>query len=470
MVFSSALFIYGFAPLFFTFYYCVPRRWRNHVILVASLLFYWSGAGGATILLLLSILLNQYLANLIGDTKRTDRQHLLALGLILNLAALVYYKYVDFLWLMTDRVLTALAGLSIGPAPEIALPIGISFFTFQAVSYLMDVYSQDTIVAPSYKEFAVYHTLFPQLIAGPIVRYREIREPLERQKVTLFGASEGAYRFCLGFGKKVILADNLGAVADQIIKLPHGELSCGHAWLGMICYALQIYYDFSGYSDMAIGLGRLLGLPFPENFDQPYRSASITEFWRRWHMTLTRWFRDYLYIPLGGNRRGSLRTYINLMTVFCFCGLWHGAGLNFLVWGLYHGMLLVMERIANQRFGWRPSGPVGVAVTLLLVIVGWVFFRIDDFDTATTYVKTMFLGGSVETVYFPVNHYLTGDVVFYLTAGIALALVPTERVRALRSDWTPLLVTQLVGASLVFVYASLQLVANSFHPFIYFRF
>jgi alginate O-acetyltransferase complex protein AlgI len=470
VVFSSSLFIYAFIPLFFVFYYCAPQYGRNNVILLASLLFYYSGAGGMIVLLLLSVVVNQYFANLICDVKRTDRRLLLAVGVTLNLATLIYFKYVDFLWQLADKLLGGLAGLSIAPAPGIILPIGISFFTFQAISYLIDVYRQDTAPAPSYKEFAVYHTLFPQLIAGPIVRYREIREQLECRQVNLLSASEGAYRFCSGFGKKVILADNLGAVADHIIKLPLAELGCAHAWLGMICYTLQIYYDFSGYSDMAIGLGKLMGLPFPENFDQPYRSASITEFWRRWHMTLTRWFRDYLYIPLGGNRRGSIRTYVNLMMVFCLCGLWHGAGLNFLVWGVYHGMLLVIERIADRGFAFRPSGPLGVAVTLLLVIVGWVFFRIDDFGTAMIYLRAMFLGASAQVVYFPVQHFLTGDVVFYLIAGIFLALVPTVRIRSLRVDCTPLLIVQLASASLVFAYASLQLAANSFHPFIYFRF
>jgi len=470
MVFSSIPFIHGFLPVFLVIYYLAPSHARNQVILIASVLFYAAGAGALVGLLLISVVLNQYFATLITHSKGVSRRRLLLIGVALNLIGLIYYKYAGFLWELFSHALYGAAGVSIGPPPAIALPIGISFFTFQAISYLVDVYRQECPMAPSCRKFAVYHTLFPQLIAGPIIRYREIREQLEQRSLSLASASEGAYRFCVGFGKKVILADNLGAVADQIINLPHAELTCAHAWLGIVCYTLQIYYDFSGYSDMAIGLGRLLGLSFPENFDQPYRAANITEFWRRWHMTLTRWFRDYLYIPMGGNRRGPVRTYFNLMVVFSLCGLWHGAGLSFLTWGLYHGILLVAERIANHRFGWRPKGPVGVTTTIVLVMVGWVFFRIEQFDAAIAYIKTMFWVRSDGNLYFPIEHFIPGDVAFYLAAGIALALIPTDRIRSLRFDRTPVLVVQLGAAFSLFVWASLQLAANSFHPFIYFRF
>src|SRR5437773_1248339 len=319
MVFSSQLFLYGFMPVFFSLYYIMPEKQKNGLILTASLIFYGVGAGSTVLVLLVSILVNQFLAVRIENGPARRRSALLAIGVTINLLGLGYYKYGSFLWRLASDFAVA-AGFDAWPAgPEIPLPIGISFFTFQAVSYLIDVYRREIPAAASYGEFAVYHSLFPQLVAGPIVRYREVRSEMRFRRVDRQALTEGAYRFCIGLGKKMVLADNLGTVADSIFALPAGELACGHAWLGVFCYSLQIYFDFSGYSDMAIGLGRLLGFHFPENFDQPYRSASITEFWRRWHMTLSRWFRDYLYIPLGGNRRGSMRTFANLWIVFFLC-------------------------------------------------------------------------------------------------------------------------------------------------------
>jgi alginate O-acetyltransferase complex protein AlgI len=389
---------------------------------------------------------------------------------VLNFAGLIYYKYTPFVWSSFDSLINPF-GITIGPSPSVLLPIGISFFTFQAVSYIVDVYRNEAPPAASYGYFAVYHTLFPQLIAGPIVRYREIRTSLYARSMDFPRMSEGAYRFCLGLGKKIILADNLGLVADQIIKLPLNELSFGHAWLAIACYTLQIYYDFSGYSDMAIGLGKLLGFDFPENFDQPYRAASVTEFWRRWHMTLTRWFRDYLYIPLGGNRRGPVRTYLNLVIVFALCGLWHGAGVNFLIWGIYHGFLLVVERVADRRFGLRPTGIPGTIVTLILVMIGWVFFRIEHLHAALGYLQAMFGFGLVERNFFPVSYFLAPDVIFYLVVGFIFALAPFEKIgNVFNGRGAGLLTLRFSSAFAVFVISALQLAANSFNPFIYFRF
>jgi alginate O-acetyltransferase complex protein AlgI len=254
------------------------------------------------------------------------------------------------------------------------------------------------------------------------------------------------------------------------MRLPSAERTCGLAWLGIVCYALQIYYDFSGYSDMAIGLGNLLGFEFPENFDQPYRAQSVTEFWRRWHMTLTRWFRDYVYIPLGGNRRGAIRTYLNLSIVFCLCGLWHGAGLNFLIWGLYHGVLLTIERFLKNIFGWTPSGISGTALTLLLVTVGWVPFRIEDGAAARSYLATMCGFGSGQLQFFSVGYFLAPNTAVYLAAAVGFALLPVTSYGRLRTESRRLFVGQLGFAVLTFAYAALLLAANSFNPFIYFRF
>jgi alginate O-acetyltransferase complex protein AlgI len=274
MVFSSQLFLYGFLPIFFSLYYLIDDRRKNWLILIASLIFYGVGAGSTVFVLLASVWINQFLAIRIAPAPPPWRRALLAVGVAINLLGLAYYKYGSFLWHLAGDGLAALGLHPLPAAAEIPLPIGISFFTFQAVSYLIDVYRRDIPVAAGYGEFAVYHTLFPQLVAGPIVRYREIRSEMQRRIIDRATLTEGAYRFCLGLGKKMVIADNLGTVADSIFALPVGELGCEHAWVGILCYSLQIYFDFSGYSDMAIGLGRLLGFHFPENFDQPYRSPA----------------------------------------------------------------------------------------------------------------------------------------------------------------------------------------------------
>ena len=470
MVFSSALFIFGFAPIFFFCYFSVPERGRNPVILVASILFYAMGAGTVALVLMGSVWLNQFVARRLVVSDRKNSARLLAMGVGLNLAALIYYKYTAFGWNIVANMFQGLAGVSFGSAPRIVLPIGISFFTFQGISYIIDVHRRRVLPASGYFDFAVYHTLFPQLVAGPIVRYIEIQDRLYRRSIDLGRLTEGAYRFCLGLGKKIVIADNLGNLADQIIKLPSHELTCSHAWLGVLCYSFQIYYDFSGYSDMAIGLGKLLGFDFPENFNQPYRSANITEFWRRWHMTLSRWFRDYVYIPLGGNRRGPLRTYFNLAAVFVLCGLWHGAGLNFLIWGMYHGALLVIERLLDRHLHWRPRGPLAIAVTFALVTIGWVFFRIDDLGAEFTYLRAMFFADTADTIYFPIGYFLTADTMTYLAIATLFAFLPIEKLTALRPDRLGLFSGQLCFGIFSFGLSLVQLASKSFNPFIYFRF
>jgi alginate O-acetyltransferase complex protein AlgI len=470
MVFSSEFFIYGFMPVFFSLYYFCGERWKNPIILAASLIFYAIGAGSTVVLLLLSIVFNQFLAVRIARSKLFRREALLWIGVIINVATLGYYKYGTFVWQLAGNAAEFLNLENVPAAPFIPLPIGISFFTFQAVSYLIDVYRQEIPPAGSYGEFATYHSLFPQLIAGPIVRYREIKEEMFKRRLDWPTLTEGAYRFCLGLGKKMVIADNLGVVVDATFNLPAAELDPMHAWLGIFCYALQIYFDFSGYSDMAIGLGRLLGFHFPENFRQPYLSANITEFWRRWHMTLSRWFRDYLYIPLGGNRHGHIRTFFNLWIVFFLCGLWHGAGLTFIVWGLYHGFLLVIERAAHGLWQWRPSGVPGIVASFVLVTIGWVFFRAPTLTDAVHYLGTMFLVEPRAEAASSEMIRLTPDVFFYLVLGSIFAFVPFDRLGQLRFDRPGVMASQLAFSLFSLAYSAILLAANSFNPFIYFRF
>ena len=470
MAFSSEFFLYGFMPVFFSLYYLCGDRWKNRTLLGASLIFYLIGAGSTVVLLLLSIGFNQFLAVHIAQAKFGRRQALLWIGVIINVATLGYYKYGTFIWQLASNAADFFELENFPAAPFIPLPIGISFFTFQAVSYLVDVYRREVPPATSYAEFATYHSLFPQLVAGPIVRYREIKEEMFKRRLDWQTLAEGGYRFCLGLGKKMVIADNLGVIVDATFALKAGELDPLHAWLGIFCYSLQIYFDFSGYSDMAIGLGRLLGFHFPENFRQPYLSENITEFWRRWHMTLSRWFRDYLYIPLGGNRHGQIRTFLNLWIVFFLCGLWHGAGLTFIVWGLYHGLLLIIERAAHGLLQWRPSGLSGIAASFVLVTIGWVFFRAPTMADAVHYLGAMFLLEPHSATISSETIKLTPDIFFYLTLGSIFAFVPLDRLGALRWDRIGLLASQLALSIVSFAYSAILLAANSFNPFIYFRF
>jgi alginate O-acetyltransferase complex protein AlgI len=470
MVFSSELFIYGFMPVFFSLYYLIADQRKNWLILAASLIFYSVGAGSTVLVLLVSIWINQFLAIRIEPAPLSRRRALLTLGIAVNLLGLGYYKYGTFIWQLSENLADAIGFVRLPAAASIPLPIGISFFTFQAISYLMDIYRKEISAAGTYSEFATYHSLFPQLVAGPIVRYREIKLEMRQRVIDLTALTEGSYRFCLGLGKKIVIADNVGIVVDGTFALPLAQLDAGHAWLGIFCYSLQIYFDFSGYSDMAIGLGRLLGFHFPENFDQPYRSASITEFWRRWHLTLSRWFRDYVYIPLGGNRRGVLRTSINLWLVFFLCGLWHGAGLTFIGWGLYHGLMLSLERLARSRFDWKPSGWGAIVMTFILVTIGWVFFRASTVGAALDYLGAMFFISKGAAILPSPFALLPSQTLFYLAIALLFAFAPFERLSRLRLDGPVLMVPQLGFSIICLAYSSLLLAANSFNPFIYFRF
>jgi alginate O-acetyltransferase complex protein AlgI len=454
-------------PLFFAAYFLARPSWRNAVLLLASLLFYYVGAGAFSLVLVASVVFNHVIARWIACGIAPGL--LLAVGVIGNLLPLLYYKYWTFLLRTTGDVLTFFAATPTFTIAHIVLPAGISFFTFQGISYLVDVYRRDVAPARNLVDFGMYHTLFPQLIAGPIVRFRQIESAVVVRPITLAMVHAGIVRFMLGVAKKIILADNAGYIADHIFALPHGELSTSVAWLGTIAYTLQIYFDFSGYSDMAIGMGLMLGFRFPENFDQPYRSRSITEFWRRWHMTLSRWFRDYVYIPLGGNRHGPLRTYVNLFVVFFLCGLWHGAGWPFVVWGLFHGGLLVAERILYGKAGSPLPWFAGQAATLLLVMIGWVFFRAPTLADAVFHIGAMFGGGAAGPVPFALSFYLTPDRITFLLIAAVVAVFPFERLRASGAADAPSAAVSVTSFA-VFAYALVLVAGNGFHPFIYYRF
>jgi alginate O-acetyltransferase complex protein AlgI len=469
MVFSSNLFIFGFIPVVFSIYYVLPARLRNPFILIVSLLFYEFGAG-ATILALIGSIIFNYIAGQALESERTaHRRAWFWSAVVINVAVLLYYKYAAFIWQVLNDASGNWLARNEFQQPHIALPIGISFFTFQALSYIADIYTRHSTSARTLDEFGTYHSLFPQLIAGPIVRYVEIQSELRDRRLTVSTTSAGLSRFIIGLAKKVVIADNAGLVADQIFGLGTDQLSPAIAWLGALAYAVQILFDFSGYSDMAIGLGLMLGFHFPENFNTPYQSTSVTEFWRRWHMTLSRWFRDYVYVPLGGNRQGSWRTYANLVIVFFLCGLWHGAGYTFIVWGLYHGGLLIVERIGRQHFGFEPRGLLGQTWTFLAIVIGWVFFRSTTMTQAMAFLGEMtFLTGPHDSPLGVLN-FLRPDAAFYLALGLLLALVPLNLSRMKPSGAVTIAAQRLATLGL-FLYSILLLSTNTFNPFIYFRF
>jgi alginate O-acetyltransferase complex protein AlgI len=495
VLFTEPLFLFLFLPLLLAFYFA-PRVARpsetrhgaygNWLLLIASLIFYAKGGGLFTYLMVASIAFNYLMAiavdrALVRDETRSARRRL-AVAVGLNLAVLGLFKYANFFVANLNLTLEALM-LPRVTVPTILLPIGISFFTFHAISYVVDVYRRDAIAQKSPVHAALYLLLFPQLIAGPIIRYRDIADQLARRVVSIDDFAYGVRRFTLGLSKKVLIANVVAGPADRIFAMPFEQISAGHAWLGIVCYTVQIYFDFSGYSDMAIGLGRLFGFHFPENFRWPYISKTVTEFWRRWHISLSTWFRDYLYVPLGGNRVSSGRTYGNLVTVFLLCGLWHGASWNFVIWGLFHGVFLVLERLglgallekAASIFG--PIGPIVRHAYLLgVVMVGWVFFRADTLPGAMAFLKALVgMGPAVPTPY-TVHWYLTSEVWLALIAGAigATPWLPTLAERLARDrrpsvDWTLSLVSS--GCLVALLVASMmQMAARAYSPFIYFRF
>jgi alginate O-acetyltransferase complex protein AlgI len=411
MVFSSSVFLFYFLPLFLICYFALP--FKNLVLLVFSLFFYAWGEGLYVLLMIASGIGNWALARWIADNSGTRARAILAFGVALNLAGLFVFKYLGFFVESLNDIVPA-ASLRV---PYIHLPIGISFFTFHAISYLVDVYRRDFVAERDPVKVLLYIAMFPQLIAGPIVRFGTVRKEIHERVVTVEKFVLGLKFFIIGLGQKVLIANTLAVPVDAIYKIPAENLDAPLAWLANIGYALQIYFDFAGYSNMAIGLGLMIGIYFPLNFNYPYIAQSITEFWRRWHITLSTWFRDYLYIPLGGSRAGAYRTYFNLMVVFLLCGLWHGAKWTFVVWGLYHGFFLIVERAGLGAALQRIGSEFRHLYVILVVTVGWVFFRADDLSQAGGHLKAMAGFGSGDGIAHHVWLHLQPDVALALIIG-----------------------------------------------------
>jgi alginate O-acetyltransferase complex protein AlgI len=477
MVFSSITFLFFFLPAVLIAYYLVPRRARNALLVLASLAFYTWGAGWIVLVLIVSIGLNGLFGLGVERSMeaglRRRAQTILAVAIVMNVALLAWFKYANF---TVDTVNDALGAAGAGALAwtDILLPIGISFYTFHSLSYLVDIYRGTARHLSSPIDFALYITFFPQLVAGPIVRFHEIRDQLVRRTETIPTFAGGVYRFCHGLGKKVLIADTIASVADAAFAASTGDLTTAAAGLGVLAYAVQLYFDFSGYSDMALGLAMMFGIHLPENFARPYSSRSVTEFWRRWHMSLSRWFRDYLYISLGGNRGTASATYRNLIIVFLITGLWHGAAWTFVLWGAYHGVLLLIERVLGIGRGDRDDDrpdPLGQARTVALVLFGWILFRSPDIGHAVGYMGALLRPG----LELPVSMARALDplAIAALAIGCASVLLPRDwvtGVRLERASIPAIRVLRLAVVAVVFPAAVSFLVAGDFSPFLYFQF
>lgn len=469
MVFSSTLFIFCFLPLTLLLYLVSYKSRKigiaNAVLLLMSIIFYaWGGLGH--FLVLLAVVALNYLLTMAMVRFTICRKWLFVLILFIDIGNLLYFKYFNFFVENVRIVLNRLGIQALEGVASVALPIGISFYTFQIISYVADVYMGKVEVQKSPVKMALYVMMFPQLIAGPIVRYKDVNEEINGRTITAGDIEDGIKRFIIGFFKKVFIANAMGNMADTVFGLT-GNVNTGVAWLGAVCYSLQIYYDFSAYSDMAIGIGRMLGFHFNENFELPYKSQSIQEFWRRWHISLSTWFRDYVYIPLGGNRKGRVRTYLNLVVVFFLTGFWHGAAWQFIVWGIYHGFFSIIERLGLNSVLAKIPRALRHIYTMLVVVVGWVFFRADNISQALNYLKNMFVPNFTAITY-PVVSQATSIFGICLIIAVFFSVTRLECLQKL-SFWSNRTFVR-VRYLLLWIVSALYLTGLQYNPFIYFKF
>lgn len=469
MLFSSILFLFYFLPITLVVYYLTPKRniqARNAVLLAASLLFYSWGEPVYIVLMIYSAFLNYYSALQIGRAQEKGKsgKGAMLFALVMNLLILGFFKYFGFLM----DTFNSLTGMNVHYT-ALSLPIGISFYTFQALSYIFDVYRKNVGPQPSFLRFTLYLSLFPQLIAGPIVKYRDVEEQLSVRSTDWIDFAEGTKRFILGLGKKVLLANNFGALYTSIGALTGSDISVATYWIGIGAYTLQIYFDFSGYSDMAIGLGRMFGFDFSENFRYPYISDSITEFWRRWHISLSTWFREYVYIPLGGNRVTVPRHILNLLIVWSLTGLWHGASWNFVLWGTYYGVLLIIEKYVLKSYIEKWPKWVRHLYTMVIVMIGWTFFSITDFGAMKEYFAVM-LGLSGHAFANMKTLYILRTSGILLAAGVWFSTPSSmdwfrNLQKTSRGEYTGILLLLMI-----LLLSIAYLVFGSYNPFLYFRF
>lgn len=472
MVFSSSLFLLYFLPAFLLLYYLSPRFLKNYVALLASIFFYAWGAPDFIFIVLGSIVIDFYLVKVMHTKTGNTKRWLTGMSIALNIGLLLYFKYANF---FVDNVNAFLEMFGASPMQwtRVVLPIGISFFSFQKMTYSVDVYRGIHRPLKRVSDLALYILMFPQLIAGPIVRFNEIADQMvdRRYNENVDNRLTGFFRFALGLAKKVMIANPLGAYADSVFAADATILSSGVLWIGILAYTFQIYYDFAGYSDMAIGLGRMIGFDFPENFNNPYISKNISEFWRRWHMTLGRWMRDYLYIPLGGNKVSQRRMYFNLWLVFLISGFWHGAAWNFMAWGAFHGTFLIADRLfllkIYQRIGKFPS----VVITFVITIVGWVLFRSENMSQVWDFTAGMFSFRGGDTIFVSREVWMTMLFAAFFAFWAYAPVVEKMQDRLFsKSKRLRTLVLMTLASIILFVFSLGAITSSGFNPFIYFRF
>lgn len=471
MVFSCIPFIFFFLPLCLILYYAVPFSWKNGILLIFSLIFYAWGEPAYIVLMLFSTLLDYTIGRLMErfGTTKLRRTFFLCCSICVNLLVLMFFKYADFV----ISVINGVFGAGI-PALGIHLPVGISFYTFQTMSYIIDLYRGDVEAEHSYPAYLTYVSMFPQLVAGPIVRFSDIREQLHHRRIAWDGIEKGLMRFMTGLFKKVLIANQAGALWEEIRTLGPGSTSVATAWLGALCFTLQLYFDFSAYSDMAIGMGRMLGFSYNENFRYPLTAVSVTDFWRRWHISLSTWFRDYVYIPLGGNRKGTARHLFNIAVVWFLTGLWHGASWNFVLWGVYYGILLMLEKYVWGKTVAALPKAIRHAYAFLIVVFGFVIFAITDMGELGRYIGMMFStvsNGLVDTrfVWYLRNY----GVVLAAACVLAWPVYPWLCGKAAGLDpkrGRVLSVFAGLGMILLFVLSTAYMVSDTYNPFLYFRF
>lgn len=464
MVFSSAVFLLIFLPIVFVINFIIPEKWSNVFLLIASLFFYAWGEPVYVLLMIFAITLN-WLVGIGIENYRNHAKLIMILGVVCDLLILMYYKYMNFL----VQTINMIAGRDVIPPPGILLPIGISFFTFQAISYIVDVYRNDTKASSDFVSVALYISYFPQLIAGPIVKYKEINKQIESRSITSSGVAEGFRRFIYGLGKKVIISNVMGKSADAIFNLPMDQVGCKTAWLGIVVYIIQLYYDFSGYSDMAIGLGRMFGFDISENFNYPYLSKSITEIWRRWHISLGTWFREYVYIPLGGSRKGPIRTYINLSTVFILTGLWHGASFSFIAFGVLNGLFMVIERAGLKRMLDRLK-IIPHIYTMCAWMIVFVPFRINNLSRTASWWGRMFMPWKYNVSEFPAGRFMSNiSWVVLCLAILGTGIIQKSLPEKFWNRWK-YSIPEWLCCVFILLLSCAYIAGDTYNPFIYFQF
>jgi alginate O-acetyltransferase complex protein AlgI len=472
MVFSSSLFLLYFLPVFLLFYYFADVKYKNYVALAASLFFYAWGAPAFIFIVIGSIIADFYAVKLMHRSKGRKKRLLVAFSIVLNIGMLLYFKYANFFVENFNLMVEGFGGKPVEWA-KVALPIGISFFSFQKMTYAVDVYRKVHVPLKKISDFALYILMFPQLIAGPIVRFNEIADQLEdrRANENVDNRLTGFFRFALGLGKKVLIANVLGEYADTVFAMDPAGMTTATAWMGVLAYAFQIYYDFAGYSDMAIGLGRMIGFDFLENFNNPYISQNISEFWRRWHISLGRWMRDYLYIPLGGNRVSIRRLYFNLWLVFLISGFWHGAAWNFVVWGAFHGFFLIADRIFLLKFFAAIGKAPSILITFIITLVGWVLFRAETLPYAIHFLGRMFSFEGGPAVYISQKVWIMLIIGAFFGLWAAFGNIEKWQMKLFAKKQRISTMVWMTAASvLLFIISLAAITSSGFNPFIYFRF